>query len=359
MAKVLLVGCLLIAVCGCAKLEVTKITPSQRALGCADCVKGMRYYMSRPYVSIKRPILVVSTSELYLAHPDGTPVDDELNGQSQPSLKLQRKIGNGSRPGGANAQDAGGRTADTSSRSSETASRSSAVRADAAQDSAPGGDSNETNVVSEVSGGIGTAGVPLKPQAPPEASAEGNQPVDVSADIEIIYLPDFDEQYAMQGRNCFSKQTYGVRFEEGWKLTGVNVETDSTPTPIEFLNLINKAIQAARNLGVTSIDPNASPLPLTGVSDAANIAAEVTHQNADKEGLVLYEFVTETHIKPGIYRINKPWETGGMTNVETGLLGQLGLPTIVRTYRRVARQGSSLDATLSDVTGAPPAAAGR
>src|SRR5262245_2256965 len=50
---------------GCANLHVTKVTEQKRATGDDRFVKGFRYYLSRPYVIVKAPVLVSEHTELY------------------------------------------------------------------------------------------------------------------------------------------------------------------------------------------------------------------------------------------------------------------------------------------------------
>ena len=42
----------------------------------------------------------------------------------------------------------------------------------------------------------------------------------------------------------------------------------------------------------------------------------------------IYKLVQTTYIKPGLYRLNKPWETGQPLPTGCGFLAKLGLATI-------------------------------
>jgi hypothetical protein len=352
MQKFLLVGCLLTSVCGCAQMRVTKIMPGDRATGCDEKVKGMRYYLSRPYVCIKKPILVTTSTSLMLVNSDGTSLATPFDA-SQP--KGETKVNQHQTP---SQPAANGGVSDAAGGNGAAAAAAPAAPAKTAD--APAA-ADSSNLVHQASSTTGTAGSPLTPQPPPEASGEGDVPTSViSPDaIEIVYLPDFDEQYAVHGQNCLSRQAYGLRFEGGWKLTGVNTEVDSTPVPIEFLNLINKAISAARNLELARINPAGitSPAitsPLAGFSEST-MATDPKDQS--KPDYLLYEVVTERYIKPGVYRINKPWEIGAPADPGAGLLAQLGLPLVDRTYTRIATKRGPLATVLGDLDDTPAPAA--
>jgi hypothetical protein len=325
----------------CTEMQVTKITPASRACGTDTDVKGMRYYLSRPYVLVKRPILIKQRRELYLGHPDGAGITSDDAAQSRSSSSALSYH---------NATDM--RIAPGDMRTADQEVSDAARSADGAPTSTGGGSAppagtDAPTIVSSVSRGIGSAGIPMSPQPPPEKPTGDHEVPDLGGDIQIVFLPDLDEQYAVHGCNAFAKQAYGLRFEEGWKLTGVNVEQDSTPVPLEFLNLINKAIQSARNVAETAINPAAkvsTPVPLSGLTDQSTPSIVARDPNA---GMVLYERVTQTYLQPGLYRLSKPWETDGIPAAGTGLLAQLGLPTVDRRTTRIAK-AENLSQVLPD-----------
>jgi hypothetical protein len=58
-----------------------------------------------------------------------------------------------------------------------------------------------------------------------------------------------------------------------------------------------------------------------------------------KEQQAVLQLIQRTYIKPGVYRLNKPWEVQGGPGVEPvgcGLLARLGLPTVVEIDFRPA-----------------------
>src|SRR5947208_14271631 len=54
---------LLGALGGCANLDVKKVPLAQRAAGC-DHEQGFRYYLNRPYIVVKNPILICEMRSL-------------------------------------------------------------------------------------------------------------------------------------------------------------------------------------------------------------------------------------------------------------------------------------------------------
>jgi hypothetical protein len=325
---------------GCTEMQVRKITASSRACGSDANIKGMRYYLSRPYVLVNRPILITERRQLFVAHPDGSPItteDGALPPKTAPGLSYDNKSGSGTAGIPSTAEQADNpinRGADLTTIDPGSTSTK------------PGADGS--TIVSAVSRGVGSAGIPIAPQLPPEAPANDHKLPDLAGDIQIVFLPDLDEQYAVHGCNTFSKQAYGLRFEEGWKLTGVNVEQDATPVPLEFLNLISKAIQSARNVAETAVNPkftSSGSGALPGFTDQSTPGLVGRDPTAN---LVLYERVTRTYLQPGLYRLTKPWEMDAAPAVGTGLLAQLGLPTIDRTETRIASPQNLKDVLPAD-----------
>jgi hypothetical protein len=63
----------------------------------------------------------------------------------------------------------------------------------------------------------------------------------VNGPIQIIFLPDMDEQYAIRSENFVSKSDFSLQFRNGWELTDVSGNHDSTPVALELIKTINAA----------------------------------------------------------------------------------------------------------------------
>src|SRR5262249_49762163 len=94
----------------------------------------------------------------------------------------------------------------------------------------------------------------------------------------------------------------------------------ATTVALEILKTVDSAIQAAQTVGEAAIKRRGAILKAQ--------RGKGTAFEADRA--VFLTLVETTSIKPGLYRLNKPWETGGdCTAVGSGLFAQLGLPTVV------------------------------
>src|SRR5581483_5642872 len=89
-----------------------------------------------------------------------------------------------------------------------------------------------------------------------------------NSEIQILYLPDLDEQYAIRSENVFSKTAFRLDFSRGWRLDSVAAEQDSTPVAIELLRTIDKAIDSARQLEETALSQQQGNPPTPGGAKA-------------------------------------------------------------------------------------------
>src|SRR4029450_1925794 len=81
---------------------------------------------------------------------------------------------------------------------------------------------------------------------------------DVVPGIQVVMLPDFEEQYAIRNRNVAAKSTYDLHFTDGWQLDSVNGTWNSTELPIRILESITKVIKAAEVLQLQAIQSSAT-----------------------------------------------------------------------------------------------------
>ncbi|MCI0637993.1 MAG: hypothetical protein L0Y72_23535 [Gemmataceae bacterium] len=149
----------------------------------------------------------------------------------------------------------------------------------------------------------------------------------LDGEIQIVFLPDLDEQYAVRSKNFVSKTAFALKFREGWELSDVKAKHDSTPVAIELLNTVKSAVDAATDIAQAEIEASKKKTP--GVGDVLDkqLRAIIGDKQAN-----LYFLVQTTYIKPGVYRINKPWEIEGGLGVNgCGLLAKLGLETFTNT----------------------------
>lgn len=335
-----------LAATGCANLKVTKVSEEKRAHGTDHHIPGFRYYLSRPYVVVKEPVLVCEQTALYVVRepeimnapqprmvPPCPPRVSRINSSSgafedvpETELKALRQMI--TKNPGVVQIGFKGRTPTTAPQIvAQPAVRSVAdVDAASGQAAAVGG---AAETVDTQAGMSGSGGVPsgVGDHLAVPAVAADNPPTDrntarLSGSIEVVFLPDLDEQYAVHNKNILSKSAYNLYFRDGWELSDVSGEFDSTVVPIEILNFIDRAIDSAKTVALSGVNQQARLLGASGAD------ARATKQT---EGYVVYQVVTTTFLKPGVYRINKPWEMGDKCAAGCGLLAKLGLATFETT----------------------------
>ncbi len=278
---------------GCiSRLSVKKVSDSP----CDDNVKGFRYCLSRPFVIVQVAILVSEETRI-ITKPKcaGTqpPIfTTELrSGRSREVTSdelsaLKRKFG------------AGEQIKQVAGQSENDRIRQSALDA----------------------GNISTADALDIPSTTPAKLTDKDS---VQGKIRIVYLPDPDEQYAIHDKSCLCKGAYKLNFRNGWELTDVSSEHDATAVALELLTTIQTAIGAAKSVETAQIDRQKA------IAEAYAKEQEKKDANANKDGMGkdLYQVTVRRYIKPGVYRINKPWEIEGGLQAHAGcdLLSSLGL----------------------------------
>lgn len=279
---------------GCSNLVVHKVPLDERAEG-RDHQQGFRYYLPRPYVAVHDKVLVSERRTLVVLNPSTDTVcfiEGERKGTEVALAKLP-------------VADAGGKvrsvTPEEFARIREGLAAQAPVRPAAATDSTSGLQPDTNTLAVPAKDNIATA---------PAATLAGK--------IQIVYLPDMDEQYAVKSRNILAKTAFRLNFKDGFDLVHAGGDHDSTTVAVELLNTVQSAIQAAQTVGSAGIARQGRILK---GGDGAKLSLN--------ENLI-WTLVETTSLKPGLYRLNKPWESqDGPRPVGCGLLAHLGLPTVV------------------------------
>jgi hypothetical protein len=329
---------------GCACLEVKKVSEEKRQAG-SDHVKGFRYYLSRPYVVVQAPILVCESSTLYVVsdrpeHLTVPPAEDKTRPGKPPELGQEKILrinpASGAFESVSDVELAALRKMASSAAAGQAAARAepppplliapgpgglsaAGAAADAAADAtaAVAAQGQARSRADSASNGGGSPNIPTFSSDPTLTERKTAQ---LNGNIQVVFLPDLDEQYAVHNCNVLSKSAYALYFRDGWQLSDVTGEFDSTAVPLEILNFIDKAIESAKGVALAGVDRQARIL---GAADVG-----VTKVPALRGGATVYRLVTSTYLKPGVYRVNKPWEINGEHPADgCGLLAKMGLAT--------------------------------
>jgi hypothetical protein len=332
---------------GCANLDVRKVPVAERAAKC-DREEGFRYYLNRPYVVVKNPILIAENRSLVrvdvmagTAPPqakDKKPVDKSSLG-NVPADQVMVTFLSGPRSGDkVRLADLKIETPCTGAVRQMSLAELQRIKTVLAADNGASVEEEDGNGAMATTGGSGnqtnTGNTPgtnstsgsAEVQEPTLAAVQHTPPL--TGDIAILYLPDLDEQYVIKSRNCLSKSAFGLAIRNGSELVEVQGEHDSTAVPLAIMTQIQSAIAA---IAGTSKQASQQQATTTGGTGSGVTGAQAGLNVREQGGQLVWYFIERISIKPGVYRLNKPWECDGnqCQPVGYGLLARIGLPTVV------------------------------
>lgn len=285
----------LISMLGCASVSVQKLDRSTGKVvdGAAE---GLRFYLPRPYVSVFEPFVI--SSEVFLARgelsPDSTYVlltqvptglaaiinEDLAKGRqtSMGDLKVDATQVRVAERGGA-AQAAAVPTSPASAASSPEASKP------------------------DVKSGI------LNYKATNDNGAYAMTPQ--PRYFNILWLPDFDEQYVVSAKAGLGNAGVVIGFGQGWSLQSLDATVDNSAIVKPLLDFYSGTLGSLQKLATARIE---GPLgALTGGPQSANAASQNANATSFKGGTQVTVKVTKVRIvAPGLYPILKPKEIDGV-----------------------------------------------
>jgi hypothetical protein len=329
---------LLLPLGGCANLVVKKVPANDPEKD--EHVKGFRYYLGRPYVIVKEPIFVAEDITLFVAGRELPPPPTQ--GETLPPPFTERAARVNGRTGALEPVseeewaalrerlrlDSGVQQA--TYRPAPAAAPVVNVQVNSPADAAlPGGTYLDVDRASDKSA-VAQSVRDTDPVKAPDVPTSDVRTVDLDGKIQVVFLPDMEEQYAVHNINVMAKSDYRLAFKDGWQLQGVSGSFDSTTVAVELLKTIDAAINAAKSVALGGIGG--------GGGGGASSSEQGRLAALQRRGNPLLERVTRTYVKPGMYRINKPWEMGEGCEAGAGFLVKLGLKTVTTVEWREPRQ---------------------
>lgn len=214
---------------GCSSVAIYKVDPATGKV-IEGAAEGARYYLPRPYVSVYEPFIVAS--EVFLARGQMTPdgnyvllaqVPAGLDGIVHPLLQKGGRQGMGTLAIDATQVRARGE-ADTGGPQGASAARSAlAAAAPAAKDDGAAKDGAAT---APAEAGKSAGGGLFKYEVKNDNAAFAVTPQ--PRYFNILWLPDFDEQYVLMAKPGLGNATAALTLGQGWNLQGVNVVVDNS-----------------------------------------------------------------------------------------------------------------------------------
>lgn len=271
---------------GCASVSVQKLdrTTGMVVEGAAE---GMRFYLPRPYVSVFEPFIIAS--EVYLARGEISPDSSYvLLTQVPPGLeKLVNSDLAENRQGGM-----GDLKVEASKVRAVARDGGSPQSASAAPQPPASIDSAEEGNKAEASEGL------LNYKATNDNSAYAITPQ--PRYFNILWLPDFDEQYVVSAKAGLGNAGVVMGFGQGWSLQALDATVDNSAIAKPLLEFYSSMLGSLQKLATAKIEA-----PLSALVGGPQSASATSFKGGTQVTLK----VTKVRIvAPGLYPILKPKE---------------------------------------------------
>lgn len=343
-AAIAIAPCLLILT-SCASVSVRKVPAATTYINWtdadqrrADALEGVRFYMPRPYVRVKQPFIVAA--DVYLAHAivasDGrvalltsiTSLDPAAPQPPSIPSDLARSIPLRSIPLSAIAARA-------STPPAPASGGDIALGISDELDPQLDGALNNPQLAAAAKSAVEllTAPVPA-PADPASTPTTGREHRRVAVDntalartpldgpFDILYLPDFDEQYVVSSSAKLGDTAVALDLGQGWSLQSLDSLADNRAINQRIYALLDDAsrlgLAAARaaimgplpNIALSADPTNTDPTSADS-GPAAHVAIPATpaHDAPPAPGSPLLLRITVLHtVAPGLYPVIKPRE---------------------------------------------------
>lgn len=293
---------------GCARLDYKKVpTPTQydnwndEHQKLADSMKGVRYYLPRPFLHLKLSTPVAQRVALVsFALKDGK---YELELPQDAPIWLKRAA-----PRQISITQALAASLATEARSGT----------DVNQQSGTAGGQTDA-IPAEPSGGPNT--IPGTNRPPSELHArtgfinEKDAITRLGERMDIVYLPDFEEQYVITPRIGLGTADIETRLRNGWAAEVFSQKVDNSNLIPYVIDQVERASEAAAGIFTTwapvaaGLPPGTSPASVSEIVEQSVKAGGAQGDAKNVLGEVLIFKIAEVKIaQPGVYPILKPRE---------------------------------------------------
>lgn len=301
---------------GCADVTVRKVpTPTQYVHWTddmqrdADNIEGIRFYLPRPFVNVFESFPV--RTDIYLASgvvsPDGKYVIiSQVRGESGLGNYIANIDGQLSVP---------------MSQVSDPNKVLAAAQAEVQKQN----NAQAANQPPATKVPVGVQGPTIQPSQPASPSTAGQavtgqnrqavsndngafayQPL--RGNFDLVYMPDFEEQYAISSRAGLGNANFQVNLGQGWSLQGYNALSDNSELNKRVFDLIDTSIKLAKAAAQTALGVPLPSIP-NGIPGTAIAQAENQIPKETKAGTpVSLKIVVIHYAAKGLYPVIKPRE---------------------------------------------------
>lgn len=311
---------LLILTASCAKLDYVKVpTASQydqwndEKQKEADNMKGVRYYLPRPFVHLKQSVPVAQRMALVsFTYDSGTKRYKAQFPQNAPEW-LKRVT-----PLEISVTQALAAILARGSHQEEGARQQAGETGDDATETTPSRQEPPPSTISAKTGYI-----------------NDSDPITHLSDIlDVVYLPDFDEQYAIQVKSGLGKADIETRLRNGWAAEVFSQKVDNSNLVPYVIRQVEHASDAAAKIAstwwpvITGVGAPAVALTskLAKMGEGAQLQAGETGDSIDPKSflgeLIVFKVAEIRVAQPGLYPILKPREMRGLVNSQSRIAGK-------------------------------------
>ena len=309
-------ACLMVG--ACSSVSVHKIDPDTDDVK-KNSAEGVRYYMPRPYVSVTEPFVI--DARVFVAQGQLSPDSNYvlITKADQNLQKLAPLIGTATSMGNISVASVTVTAADTSAPSGPqgaSASTSNVTNATKTQ-------TGNTNGSGAASGKDDTKGGTDAPKSQPKSGTTNNKVTNDTTAIlvtpqpryfNIVWLPDFDEQYVISTKQGLGKASATISLIQGWGLQGLDSTVDNSALTQPLLDFYSGTLGALQKLATSTITG-----PVSAVTGGSPQGARAQAQTAAAfaGGTPVTVKVTVARIvAPGLYPILKPKEITRLEKME-------------------------------------------
>jgi hypothetical protein len=290
----------------------------------ADAMEGPRYYLPRPHLVLKAPVPVAARSAFVSFTFDA---DRRLFVLSvPPEAEWVRAI-----------------VPETLTISQALAVRIELDQAGRQQSTSP--TTSPSDGGTEQDGAQGAARTPPSTVESRVGFINGEDPVTRLNDLfDVVYLPDFDEQYVVRRRAVLGTSDFQMRLRNGWAAETFGEQFDNSNLIPYVIEQVESASAAALNVatqwGLRSVGVPATSVPVAPPATPAGQQQGATPEQEERAALdllgnlVLLKVVEIRTAQPGLYPILKPrevydWFGGPADRIASGTAGDAGLRSLL------------------------------
>jgi hypothetical protein len=275
----------------------------------ADRMKGVRYYLPRPYLALKQSTPVAQRTAFISFHYDESSHSYLLDSPSGNPVWVQ-KI-------------APQKLSITAALAATLATQNTTGRTDMEkQAGTPGSDSGGTTTPNAPAGQQGGPNTVPSANPPSELHAKtgyvnDTDPITRIGDrMDIVYLPDFEEQFVIQPTFGLGKGDIETRLRNGWAAEVFSQQVDNSNLIPYIIDQVQKTSEAAASIFTTWAPVAAGLPPNLGLPTSKTLQKQggkpgeldVDAARVALGNVLLFKIAEVRIAQPGIYPILKPRE---------------------------------------------------